>query len=112
MTEQWAEKLAGDLTELKMGHVQICSRLDHVDQNATRNFEGITRRLDILNGSVARHEGQIAEHSQWHANQAAFAAGKAQAVITKSQLAAITAAVGTGVSIAGAIAGLIMKVVL
>lgn len=105
MTEQWAEKLAGDLTELKVLHAEIRTQV-------LLGFEAVTRRLDAINGSVGRHDGQINDHANWHAKEASYAAGKAQAVITKSQLAAITAAVGTGVSIAGAIAGLIMKVLL
>lgn len=105
MTEQWAERFATDLTELKVGHAEIRTQV-------TLGFEAVTRRLDAINGSVGRHEAQISEHANWHAKEASYAAGKAQAVITKGQLAAITAAVGTGVSIAGAIAGFVMKVVL
>ena len=105
MTEQWAERFATDLTELKVGHAELCTQV-------ALGFEAVTRRLDAINGSVGRHDGQISDHANWHAKEASYAAGKAQAVITKSQLAAITAAVGTGVSIAGAIAGLIMKVLL
>lgn len=96
MTEQWGERLANDIGELKAGHAEMRTKLDMYS-------DAVVQRLDKINGSVGRHDAFMHNHLSLHERETAYNAGKSEAAITKRQLAMLKVGGKAGWTIASGV---------